>query len=67
MADTKIVRGYSLSAANIRWLREQTLKKAVQTGKMSVSDTLDGMLTEAREKDAEGGKQKAEGKKQKVA
>jgi len=60
MADTKIVRGYSLSAENIRWLREQTLKKAEQTGKMSVSDTLDGMLTEAREK------QKAEKQKGKA-
>lgn len=61
MADTKIVRGYSLSPVNLNWLTAQALKNAVREGKIkSVSETLDDMLTEAREKEqkAEGGKQK---------
>lgn len=62
MADTKIVRGYSLSAANLAWLRSKALEEAGQKpeGRVSVSETLDGILTEAREKEqkAEGGKQK---------
>jgi len=54
MADkkaTKIVRGYSLSPENLKWLRGKALEDADKKleGRVSVSETLDVLLTQARE------------------
>lgn len=54
MADkTKIVRGYSLSKANVLWLAKQALIETVKArrGTVSASAVMDRILTAAREKD----------------
>lgn len=54
MADkTKIVRGYSLSKANVLWLAKQALIETVKArrGTVSASAVMDRILTAARLKD----------------
>lgn len=53
MKDKKIVRGYSLSEANVLWLAQRALIETVKKkrGTVSTSAVMDRILTEAREKD----------------
>jgi hypothetical protein len=47
---TKIVKGYSLSMANIEWVAMRALASSTPAKKVSDSAFLDGVLTGLREK-----------------
>jgi len=48
--ETKIVRGYSLSPVNVKWLKEKAVGQMILAEDyVSVSEALDVLLTQARE------------------